>query len=135
MSVRINQYTNLPILLAEFSNDVTIQDMETMVSETLNFSDAIPGTIYRVFIFEDNIELPFERVIQIVKWVSEVAETTETRVRNVIATPHPMARLLSDMLAQEQFGQINVPVLRGLGEALIYVQEEIDRDGRPAAQV
>lgn len=129
MPVTVTPYGNDPILMVEFTgttNAATLQEMYALSDEQLQFIDA--PVAWRL-IDITTADITFADVIHAFKTLDpdQPGSMHDQRFHTFFSSPHPMARLISDMLAQKQFGGVSVPVFPGLGEALLYVQDEVYR--------
>lgn len=127
MGVLIQPYNDNPILMVTFSGKPDLSELQRMYQESAAFCYASNFPMVWRLINVEQADITFADVIQAFKLIdcSQPGAISDTQIHSLFTAPHPMARLISDMLAQDQFGNIFVPVLPGLGEALLYVQDEI----------
>jgi hypothetical protein len=129
MPVEVQQYGNDPILLVTVQGDVSVADVRGMYQKSAALcADSEWPQFWRIIdISQSNIA--FNDVMTLVKTLNPNVPGcfSDTRIRTIFAPSHPMARLTSDMLSKPQYGAIDTLVMPGLGEALIYVQDEIER--------
>lgn len=129
MSLQLQQYDKYPILLVQFTDAVTLSQVQAMYDacETLRRNQQ-HAAIWRL-IDLSTANLRFNDVLDIIKAqdVGQAGSFADPNMHTVFCPPHPMARLIADLISKPQYGGREIPVFAGLGEALLYVQEQLEQ--------
>ena len=122
MAVQVEQHGREPILLVMFRGDNAHDAIAQMYAMTDDFlkQTAAPHVWRLIDLSQCNIT--FADVMGLVRntYPDLPGSLADPRITSMFYTPDPMARLTSDLLQKQG---VHVPVLPGLGEALIYAQE------------
>jgi hypothetical protein len=132
MAVRIKQYGSEPVLMVNFEGQFQVEDVFEMFSQSETYfkGNQTSHTWRLIDLTQSNIQ--FADVIALVKHLpaNRPGDFSDTRFMTIFCPSHPMARLLSELLAKASYGGVHTPIFPGLGEALLFVQDEIDRNLR-----
>ncbi|MFZ4813487.1 MAG: hypothetical protein ACOYL5_03045 [Phototrophicaceae bacterium] len=129
MPVFADQYDKEPIILVRFEGEFSVNSFQVMCDLSAQYAERIPSPVLYRIIELANANAKFGDVLAVLKQVDQyqVGGIADPRIKTFFAGQDPMARLMSDMLAQKQFGGLYAPVMPGLGEALIYAEDELDK--------
>lgn len=130
MSVEIQQYGHDPVLLVQFIDELSIDSVRQMYAESDALASQMDSPVVWRLIDISTTNATFADVMNLVKGHKTHTPGcfSDSRIRTVFCPSHPMARLLADMLAKPEYGNLDLPVFPGLGEALLFVQEELFND-------
>lgn len=129
MPFSIQQSEQDPILIIMADGQISLDEVRELYAESDRFYQQINFPVVWRILDITEADITFGDVITAVKQLSPdtPGSLSDPRFRSVFPTKHPMARLISNILAQPQFGSIDIPVVAGLGDALIYAHEEIQK--------
>ncbi|MEL6270380.1 MAG: hypothetical protein AAFV33_19735 [Chloroflexota bacterium] len=127
MAVQVEQYGNEPIVIVTMTKQVTFEDINDMYSacESVRVASGSP-VMWRV-IEMATAQVEFPDVMDVIRHLNpdQPGSFADPQMRTIFGGLNPMASLLRDMLAKKANGDIDAPVLPGLGEALMFAQDEI----------
>lgn len=127
MAFEIQSYDPMPLLVVTFADRVTLDDFQRLYATCGRAAKQRAGVaVWRILDFGD-AELDFSTVMAVVKQAQaqEPGQFTDSQFVTLLVGTHNMARLLSDLLAKDTNGGATLTVMPGLGEALLYAQDEI----------
>ncbi len=129
MPITVQQLGDDPIVLVTMEGSIAVQDIAKMYAQTAAIADKFARNTYRIMDV-DKAEITFDQLIKVVKNVGAGAPGSlgDPRIKAMFVGQNSMARLASDMLSQQQFGGLELPIFPGLGEALLWVNEQIAKE-------
>lgn len=127
MAFEIQSYDPMPLVVVTFAGQVTLADFQEVYAACARAAAEHDGAqLWRILDFGD-ADLDFSTVMAVVKNArpGEAGEFTDPACVTLLVGTHNMARLLSDLFAKDTNGGASLTVMPGLGEALLYAQDEI----------
>jgi hypothetical protein len=129
MPVNVRQYEGSPILWTTFSGHFNVDAIYQMSEQTIAVASEINSPIFWRLVDLSQADVTFADVIEMVKRVNPARPGgfADPNIDTVFSPFHPMAKLIAEMLAKPQYGGATLRIFPGYGEALFYIQDEMDR--------
>ena len=127
MPFDIRSYKPMPLVLVNFTGNVSAADIRAMYKACDEARRAYGAScLWRILNLTES-ELDFPTVMQIVKEAEpdKPGQFADAHIQTLLLSTHKMSRLLSDLFARESNGGASLTIMPGLGEALLYAQDEI----------
>lgn len=124
MPIHIERLPDEPIVLATMTGQVTAVEIKELFARTLELSQDIPGTIYRITDVR-SADATFSDLLFILAELSskQPFATSDPRVKGVLVGRHFASQLTSDSLKQRQYGALNLPLFDDMETALEYLHD------------
>ncbi|MEO0561061.1 MAG: hypothetical protein AAF125_03035 [Chloroflexota bacterium] len=129
MTATVQQYGPDPILLVNFTGLFDVHAVSDMYRQCDVMAYEIDSPIIWRLIDMSMAEVDFSNVVAAVKSLDPHASGgfADERFHTYFCPSHPMAKLVIELTAKERYGAANLRMFPGLGEALLFVQDEMDR--------
>ncbi len=127
MTANVRLYGKDPILLVDFNGAFNLQTVQAMFQQCDTLvNDLTPPAAWRL-VDLSQAATDFSDVMTIIKKTHPAIPGgfADPRIQTIFCPPHPMAKLMSEMCVKEQYGGVRMQIFPGLGEALLYVQDQI----------
>ncbi len=125
MSFTVQRLPNEPILIIT-RFDATPSDLPQIFQQSLELSEDIEGTVYRIHDIS-RINPDFGTMVMGMANASEKREGSmrDPRFQDILVGSHELIRLASAAFQQEQYGGLTIPLFESLEEALDYARKQI----------
>ncbi len=129
MPVEVRQYEGAPILWTTFTGRFDLDTIYQMGEQSIALANEIQSPYFWRLVDLSNADVNFSDVIEMVKQVDPhmPGGFADPNIETMFSPFHPMAKLITEMLAKSQYGGAQLHVFPGYGEALFYIQDEMDR--------
>lgn len=129
MPVEVRQYEGAPILWTTFTGRFDLDTIYQMSQQSAALAAEIDSPQLWRLVDMSGADVTFADVIEMVKHMNPETPGcfTDPHIETVFSPFHPMAKLITEMLAKPQYGGVALRVFPGYGEALFYIQDEMDR--------
>ncbi|MEM6281220.1 MAG: hypothetical protein AAF787_03425 [Chloroflexota bacterium] len=127
MAIRVEQYSKEPILIVTMTETIALDDIDEMYRACADVRHSIGAPVMWRVIEMTQAQVTFADVMNVIRQLNaeQAGSFADPHMRTIFCGLHPMANLLRDMLAKPAHGGIDAPVMPGLGEALMFAQDEI----------
>ncbi|HEC22199.1 MAG TPA: hypothetical protein ENI95_04710 [Chloroflexi bacterium] len=125
MSFTVQRLPNEPILIVT-RFDATPSDLLQIFQQSLELSEDIEGTVYRIHDIS-RVDLDFGTMVAGMANASEKRKGSmrDPRFQDILVGGHELIRLASAAFQQEQYGNLTIPFFESLEEALDYARKQI----------
>lgn len=132
MAVMVEQYPELPVIVATVTGKMTIEDARTIFSESAAIMDTMSGPVFRITDVRQ-MDTDFTEVTAMLKEAShgQPGTTSDPRLQVVMVGGHALTRFYADAMRQSQFGGVAVPVFQHIEDALTYITYRLSQTAQP----
>jgi hypothetical protein len=126
MPLTVERLPGEPIVVARFTGKVTAELVHEMFAESARFADEIGDRVHRISDVSD-IETTFSDLILILAEAShgQPGSPSDPRFQGTLVGANAWAKMYSDSLQQQQYGQLNIPVFDTFDAALAHIRSQI----------
>ncbi len=130
MPVQLQKLPGKPVIIATFHQRIRPKDVRHMFKKTATLLQTHGGPLFRIVCFED-VKISFAEMLMLTTVASQIrpGATGDPRVYPILVGDHPLLDLFRETMAQEPFGNVNIPIFNRLETALLYVNGQLASRG------
>lgn len=122
MSVTVEALTDLPVILVTYFDTITMDDLQTALTQSAALTAQGHPTAYRI-LHNNDAESNFADILQLARESLARFPASEQSSYQLILVGHDRwTKLYVDIMSQKQFGGRAIPCFGTLDQALAYVK-------------